>query len=446
MLSRVLPFLRPPAEGGPSLVVSSVWSLLLRIAGMAVTFVVGVQLARYLGPSGFGIYGVVIAIMMLLNSAAQLGLPTLSTRETAVAWSRGNWPRLRGVIRWFAVAVGTTGLLLAALFVLAAQLWPGADAQFRAAAWWGAALVPVFSLTVLVSAELRGLDRLVIGQSLEIFVRPAAMSVLCIAAFVMRGSMDAPLALALNFASAAVALLLGFYLLHRRLPAAARQAFPERHGREWRRAGLPLALSEVLRQLEGTYALLIVGALATAAETGLFRVAASCALVVATPLSVLHVVLAPTLARLHKDGEREKLARLLTIAARIMLAASVAALLFLAVAGHFLISLMFGAQYAGSALPLVVLVAAQGVGAYFGVGFVLLAMGESERQLSLCYLAAVVVGVTAAIPLTLAWGATGAAAAAVAGGLANNGLAWYFVRRRMGLDCSALGLSIRGIS
>ena len=44
---------------------------------------------------------------------------------------------------------------------------------------------------------------------------------------------------------------------------------------------------------------------------GIFRVAASIIIIVVTPLSVLHVVLAPTLARLHFERRTADLQRLL---------------------------------------------------------------------------------------------------------------------------------------
>src|SRR3954451_21338917 len=56
-------------------------SACVRMAGMLVTLLVGVQLARRIGPEGYGIYGTVMAIVALLVVPAQLGLPQLLTRE-----------------------------------------------------------------------------------------------------------------------------------------------------------------------------------------------------------------------------------------------------------------------------------------------------------------------------------------------------------------------------
>ena len=83
------------SPGARRLAASSLWSVLLRLGGALLTFAVGVQLARFLGPSGFGIYGVVLAIATMLTALAQLGLPTLVVREIARTRAEGDWPGLR---------------------------------------------------------------------------------------------------------------------------------------------------------------------------------------------------------------------------------------------------------------------------------------------------------------------------------------------------------------
>src|SRR5665213_4286852 len=425
MLRRLLALVRPDGRSGSSLVVASFWSLVLRMAGMAVTFLVGVQLARYLGPAGFGIYGFVIGAAMLLSAIGQMGLPTLATREVALAWARRDWGEVRGLLSWFTLGVALLSILLGGLFVTVTWLWPSVGAiQYRQPAIWGAILVPAFALTVLVSAQLRALDRIVLGQSLEILVRPLLMSIFCVVGFLSQGALSANFALFLNMAASALALLLGWWWLAKELPEAVRRARPVRRLRTWFGWGAPLAVTDMFRQLDGVYAVLMMSFLTSPTETGIFRVALSSVVIVQTPLSVLQVVLAPTLARLHGSGEREKLQFLLTAAAALMLAAGCTALLVVAFGGQWLISTVFGHRYAGAWLPFLLLTIAQAISAFFGVGFVQLAMGGAERELTVCYVASVGASIAAAIPLILAWGASGAAAAAIVGMTVTGLSAW----------------------
>lgn len=426
------------------LIASGLWSVILRLAGMLVTFALGVFLARYLAPAGFGTYGVAMAIVALLSSAAQLGLPMLATRELSVSRANGDLGRLRGVLRWFGLAVTGAALLLGALFLLAVLVAPSATPDFRATSLWAAALVPLMALLVLVSAELRAFDRLVSGQSLEILVRPAAVTLLLLGWFAWFGGMTPAAAMALSVTGSALTLVLGLWWLRRQVPAAARRAAPVAHPREWARAGAPLAVTDLLRQFDGTYAVLVMGLVATAAETGVFRVAHSSLGVIAIPLSVVHVVLAPTIARLHAQGDRPRLEQLLAASAAAMFVGALAMFVAVVLAGKWLIVTLFGPEYAGAWLALVILTAAQVVNGFFGLTGLMLAMGHAEKQQLRAYGIANLLSVAAAVPLAILWGGAGVAVAALVGAIVNGGVGRHLALRHLGVETSVLALARPG--
>jgi O-antigen/teichoic acid export membrane protein len=422
------------------LVASSLWSVLLRIGGALLTFAVGVQLARFLGPSGFGIYGVVLALATMLTALAQLGLPTLVVREIARTRTEGDWPGLRSVLRWFGLTTGGAGLVLALLFVAVIALVPGITPTFRGAGLWAAFLIPVMAVTILLNAELRAFDRLLKGQSLEILLRPGGMALLLLVLVLMNGWITPSEAMAVNLVASIVSMAVGLLWIRGALPDAARAVRPAPPAGHWLRSGLPLAATDLLRQLDAAYAVLVMGMIASAAETGVLRVATSSILIVATPLSVLHVVLAPTLARLHFEKQRAKLAHLLGVAALMMTLAGLAGVAAIALIGEWLIVLMFGTAYADAWLPLLILAIAQTVAAFFGVAFLLLGVAEGEGDLARAYFFGMLASVASAFPFGIAWGATGVAAAAIIGAFVYNGLCWLAVRRRLGFDATPLGL------
>lgn len=440
LLDRLLAPLKDRESASRGLVLSALWSLPLRLVGMVLAFVVGVQLARYLGPAGLGVYGIAFGIVTVLAAVAQMGLYLLATGEIALSRSAGDWGRLGGVIRWFALSVCAAGILLGLAFLLLVQGF-SASPDLRAAAWWGAPLIAIMAWTLLASAELRALDRLVAGQALEILIRPALMSLLLLWLFTVQDGLRPDQALALNLAASLVTLLVALLWLHRALPHEARRAPPSRHVRRWLMAGIPLALTEILRQLEGTYGLFVIGALGTSAETGIFRVALSIMAVIGMPLTILTVITAPTLARLHVDQSRPALQKLLSLSACAVFAAVAATILLLMLAGPGAITILFGEEYAGSFLPLILLSLAQLVNGFFGVGLIFLAVTGGGRQIASSYAASVVVGIAAACLLAPRWGPEGVAIAAVIGSVANNLLAWIAVRRRDGLDTSLFGIA-----
>src|SRR4051812_45457231 len=57
----------------------------LQIVGMALGFLVGIQLARGLGTEGYGIYAFGMSVAAVVGIPTEFGLPQLMTREIAVA-------------------------------------------------------------------------------------------------------------------------------------------------------------------------------------------------------------------------------------------------------------------------------------------------------------------------------------------------------------------------
>ena len=440
MIGRIRAILGADSPGARSLAVSSLWSVLLRLGGALLTFLVGVQLARFLGPAGFGIYGVVLALATVLTALAQLGLPTLAVREIARTRSEADWAGLHAVLRWFGLATIGAGVAVAILFLAVLAFAPQITPTFRGTGLWAAFLIPVMAMTILLNAELRAFDRLPLGQSLEILVRPAGMALLLLVLVLGQGWLTPSQAMAVNFAASLLAMAFGLVWIRRAIPEPARGVAPGRPGGHWLRAGLLLAATDLLRQLDASYAVLVMGLIGTAAETGVLRVATSSILIVATPLSVLHVVLAPTLARLHFEGQRAKLQQLLGVAALLMTLAGLAGVAAIALFGEWLIVLLFGEVYAAAWLPLLILAVAQTVAAFFGVAFLLLGVAEGEHDLARAYFLGMFAAIAAAFPLGLAHGAVGVAAAAVVGALVYNALCWLAVRRRLRLESTPFAL------
>jgi len=438
-IEKLLALLSDRSSAGTDLAQSSVWNLVMRLGGMGASLLLGIVLARYLGPSQFGIYGIFISLAMILSVAARLGFPNLATREIAVAVHREEWALARGVIHWFGRTILLLSVLCAVGLILGVLLWTGdTKSTWFGYSIWSALLVPLLALGALVGAELRGLDRLVAGQSLDSFVRPALTCLFCVGAVLLLGSMTTALALGLNAIASALTLALGLMLLRLWMPSPLRAADPERHGRRWGKSALMLGAVDGLRQVDANLGLIILGALSQTPEAGYLRVALSAIVFVTLPQTVVHLVTGPTLARLGSTGEHPQLQGLLSQSAASLSFVTMAFLAILIVAGQPLIELMFGAAYRPAWLPLVALAAAQLVNACFGIGWILMTMSGGERQLAQFYAVSVGLSILAGVPLCIAYGATGAAAAAILGALVQNLLVWRHVRMHHSVDCSVL--------
>lgn len=426
-------------SGRGAFVRSGIWSLLLRVAGLASGFALGVLLARMLGPEEFGIYGLVTTVAAVGMTIAQLGTPQLAVRELSVRAAEGDWAGARARIRQFGIAATLAGVTIG-LLALGGAMAAGASSLELTLVVQGGILALLTAYTGLLAAELRGLGALIKGQAMDIAVRPA-VTFLLVAALLLAGRpMNAAVALWIqNSVTLATVAVSGLWLW-RMLPRRIASARPP-PARPWLRAALPLGAVDVLRQFDGSYGVILVGWLASGVELGLFRVAIACAVLAAMPVTIFHILLAPSLSRLHAAGDRAEMQRLLTWSAAAMTAIVVpiaAAAWFLA---RPLIGLVFGAAYADAWLPLFLLTLAQLVYALFGMGPILLAMCDGERDLIRIYLIAVGAAVAAAIPLTLVWGGAGAAAAPMLSALLIGLMSRRYAQRALGVEITAIRIT-----
>ena len=416
-----------------AMIASGLWSLVLRVSGLISGFALGVLLARMLGPAEFGIYGLVTTVAAVGMTIAQLGTPQLAVRELSVRAAGGDWAGTKAIIRQFAVAVSLAGLAIGVI-ALAGGTLAGASRFDLTLVLQGAVLTILTAYTGLFAAELRGLGALLKGQSMDIAVRPALTFVI-VAALLLAGSrMNASIALTIQngvaLAAAAVSALWLWQAIPRRIAAGA--AIP------WLRAALPLGAVDVLRQFDGSYGIVLVGWLSSGVELGVFRVAVACAVLAAMPVTIFHILLAPTLSRLHAAADTAELQRVLRLAAAAMTAIMLPVALAAWIIGKPLIALVFGVAYADAWLPLFLLTLAQTIYALFGMGPILLAMCDGERDLIRIYLIAVGTAVLAAIPMTAAWGGAGAAAGPLISASLIGWMSRRYARRALGVEIAAI--------
>jgi O-antigen/teichoic acid export membrane protein len=389
---------------GRRLALATVTSGVVWGTGTLATFAIGVVLARWLGPVGYGVYGSAIAIVTLLAVPAQLGLPLLAMREVAATRGQGSAAQVATIGWWFTVIVGAASAVLAISLWLLDGLLPVAPA-IKATIPTAAALLPALALSGLAAGLLRGQERVVTSQLLDVLLRPLAFLA---ALLTWTHPLGAIQALGAQVVATMSIALLGLALFFRGLPLTI--AGGARHLRSWTAAALPMTLLEAMRALEGGYAVLIVGHSASIADAGLLRVAIASSVLVSLPISLQNIVTGPFLARAHADGEADRLARIVASSTIFMSATVAAALLVLAMVGRWAIPFAFGDSFGPAYAPLMVLGANQLLTAVTGPNVMLLSMTGAERTVARVYIFSVLSAVIAALLLTPLFGVMGTAA------------------------------------
>lgn len=444
MISRIRTYLT--GEGlGPTLVKAVTGSAGLRIAGMGFGFLVGVQLARGLGAEGYGIYGVAMSIIALLTVPTEFGLPQLLTREVAAAQVKQDWGRMKGILRW----ATRTSLWLSVVVAIGLLIWlwlsgRGIGSMLGLTLLVGVLMIPVAAQVSLQAAALRGLQQIVRGQLPDVVLRPAFYSLLLFLVPLWLAPLTPALGMALGAVSACLALLVVLVMLKKALPGQVADADPVMEVRGWWSSALPMALTEGMRLLQGHVLILLLGIMVAMSDVGIYRMATSMTLLIAMPISLFNIVGMPIIARLHAVGDRVRLQRLLGLTAAGMTLGVAALVLPFLLQGEWILTKVFGAEFAEGNVILLVLCGSVLVNAMFGIAAGLLNMTGCQKQVTHASFAALICLLTLSYPLIHVFGLMGAAISHVVSTLVWNLIMWMAARDRLKLDASLLAFPSRG--
>jgi O-antigen/teichoic acid export membrane protein len=438
-ISQTRSFLK--GEGlGPSLVRALAGSGAVRLAAIAGSFAVGIQLARMLGVVNYGYYGVALSIISIVGIPGELGISRVVMREVAASSAVGDNDRVLGALRWAGRTVLTLSLIMAVLVIAVAYLVGERRPEMPTLAiLLGAPMIPLMALARLNGGALQGMHHVVRGQIPANLLRPVFLSIGLFAAYFSGVRFGVSEAMALNSVVAALVAIIAYAWLRKRLPPGAVEQFVPK-GRRWLASAIPMALTDGMRLLQSELSILLIGIIAAPASVGLFRVATATATVAAAAVPmVVHVAL-PVTARLYAQQDRARLQKAVAAFAFAQFVGVVLLSLPLLIIPGTLLGLVFGEEFASAATALRILAAGQIANAFFGPNAVLLNMTHHERRVTRAMGIALVLNILGVIGLTLLWGITGAALAFMAALICWNVLAWIDSRHLLGIETSILGL------
>jgi O-antigen/teichoic acid export membrane protein len=417
-----------------------------RVSGAFVAFLVGLELARALGPTEYGSYGTVVAVTTMLTVLAQLGLPQLAIRRISVSVAEGALDEAKGTLIWFTASVLGASVLIAVTSAVVGIGWASEPNAFPMRAYyWGFASIPLLALRNLGVGLLLGYHRVVGAQLLDALFQPAIFAILLFVGSVLFVRFDAAGAIAMRTVSVLLTLGLCFWGVWRQTPSQVKRAKAVARWRAWAASAMPMNGTEIIRSIDSQYPILIFAAIAPLHDVGTFRVAFSIAVFAALPSGLINWAVMPHAAELRSAGDFRKLQMMATGSALALFACTLAATAALALIGKPAIVLAFGSAYRDSWLPLVVMSCAYTVSGFFGSTGAILNMTGHERAVTHAYVVGLVVGVALTLALYGLLGTTAAALAMVASELVKGGLMWRVARDRLSLDTSAFS-AVRGFS
>jgi O-antigen/teichoic acid export membrane protein len=415
--------------------------LLLRVSLAFITFFLNIFLVRWLGTADYGAYAYSLAWLVVLGVPALLGLDQLLVRSVAAYRTRSAWGSLRTLVRQASFSGFLAAISVAVLAgIIAGFCIDPAEGRLLITFWIALLLLPLITLARVRQAVLQGLHHVVLAQLPESILLPLIFLTLVLCVGLLSGvALTAPIAMGLNVLATAVALGVGVLLLLPRLPRAPDRSPTVSQDWSWLRSSLPLMCFSAVNVLTAEVDLLILGALKGPQDVGIYSVAVRTAELVPFILQAINPALAPHIASLHTVGDALGLQRLLTMSARLTLAAAAPVALGLILCGAWLLRVVYGLELQQGQTALAILSIGQLVNVGMGSVGMLLTMTGHAGDALWCIGVSGVLNFLLSVWLIPSWGLQGAALAAAASLVLWNVLMALSAYRKLGILCGPLG-------
>ncbi len=420
---------------------------LARVAGALAGFITQIVLARTLHASALGVFYSVTSLAAVVGLIAAHGYPAIAPRFLSRYREQGK----ENLIAAFVARArkdATVYVTIATAAVLAfALLWPTLSFEARLATIAAALSIPANAALRLNGSLAAAIRRFALAYLPDTCIRPFVLLggiVLLIGAGVTLTAANVTALLTVVFIGLA---LVQYVLLRKDIPhgvalAASAQDAPPRLVKIWRREATPLILVALFTFFFADVDILLVTPLLSSADTAIVGLCLKLALLVGFAVQVAHQVVVPDLADAHARKEHGAIRGVILKALGFPLAVTIAALVIVALWGETILSL-FGPEFTGAKIPLLILLGCQLARAVFGPNVPLLTVIGAQRQNAALAVAALAVLGLANVVLAPAYGVLGAALAVAIATLFWLGACSIVLARLSGLRTDAVYLLVR---
>lgn len=386
-------------------------ALVIQFAGIILTYLVQVFLARWMGTTEFGIYEYVVAWSVLLAIPAGLGLPHTVLRFVSEYRVKEEWGLLWGIVRssWLMTLSASllVSLLAAGVVLLLNYYHPFA---YATPLLIGIGLIPLQALVNLQLETARAAKDVTLAYAPSKIIWPVL--IICGAFLVLETSHElagnSAIAIAQIALLVAVLFQLGLLLLKLKQEFVASK--PIYAIREWLGVAVIILLNYGCFIVMTKTDTIMVGSILGPQEAGMYGAAVKTAEWVSFVLAIVNIVAAPSFAALYAKGDIEGLQKVVSAVALWIFWPSLAISLFLIAFSQPVLGI-FGSEFVAANWQLKILVLGQVIGTWCGsVGYLMMMTGHQNKSLPVFIWAAVINIALNAIAIPLI-GAVGAAIA-----------------------------------
>jgi len=229
------------------LVLQSVGVLAMRVGGAAITYLILILLARWMGPAELGSFVFGLSIATVLSFVSTLGFAAICTRFISQYAATGRWAKVKGFVRTgnFVIAVSSLVLTLGAILVI----W-GFDLRGKYGFYpllVACAGIPVLAFGQFYREVARARFLVYLAFFPQFFLRQALFLLALSIAFLMEVPISALIALSLMMSTALVATMIQGVRVTSGLAAETRDHKAEYERALWVRTALPMMMNIGIR-------------------------------------------------------------------------------------------------------------------------------------------------------------------------------------------------------
>jgi O-antigen/teichoic acid export membrane protein len=387
---------------------------LLMILNRGLTLLSGIFIARTLGPESFGVYTFLLAFTSVVNLPAIAGVQYYVVREVAKLIELKNYILLEGLISWSRSYILIMSLIFLVVGVL---IFPIVIEDERSVTTFILLLltIPLRSLIVHQSAILNGMAMPVISQISMQVIMPLILFVCIIFNMHMLNETSVNIIAIFYLFSVLIAAVFGEVILRKKsvikIPSYERNV----KYKEGVKSLMSLGAIAILTTLNTEMGTLALGFFSTSEQVAYFKVALQAVLLITLSLTAINTVIMPRIAKHYQAGECYEVQLLLTQSVRLVTLLSMSIILILIFIGEKLIQWLFGMEYMQAYPIILILCVGQVANVMLGSAGLVMSMTNNEKYALKVMLVSTLILVALIVPLSLQYGAGGAAIAVSVG-------------------------------
>lgn len=404
---------------------------------LLVGFLISVLLARSLGVEVFGKYSFIMSLVPILALPIAAGLPQLLTREIAGYIQLKQWGFLGGGIKSAYRWVGLSAAVLSLIYCIFVLLEAVPLSDYGVVLPLALILVCVNGLNAVSQGVMRGLGAPSMAVLPEMLVQPTLLLFSLVVFHALFG-LDLFTVLSAHVMSALIAMISAMLVLRRLLPEEMHASEPEFKNKEWLTALLSFGLLQAFAVLNLNVGTVLVGVLSTDSEVAAMRVSEKISQLIVLPVMIVNFVVAPQIVIAWKNGNIRQIQLLARNSARATFFLALPIVLVVCFCRDFLLTFIYGDEFAIATQPLIIMAIAQMVKAFCGPLAVLLIMSDHDREALMSHIVALLVSAGFSLALIPEYGASGAASGVGVGLVVWNGLLGFYVYKKLGVRPTAV--------